>query len=172
MKGTELVLKALKDKGVKYIFGYTGGAIMPIFDEMEKQKCFKFIMSRHEQGAAFMAQGISRGSVGTSHPRTGVCMATSGPGAMNLVTAIADAIMDSVPLLAVTGQVPTGVIATDAFQESDGIQAISSAATAVSASTDFSSCDESLSFADRAAKRRRLDGRIPASIMTTTTVGC
>ena len=119
MKGTELVLKALKDKGVKYVFGYTGGAIMPIFDEMEKQKCFKFIMSRHEQGAAFMAQGISRGSVGTSHPRTGVCMATSGPGAMNLVTAIADAIMDSVPLLAVTGQVPTGVIATDAFQESD-----------------------------------------------------
>jgi acetolactate synthase-1/2/3 large subunit len=119
MKGTELVLKALKDKGVKYIFGYTGGAIMPIFDEMEKQKCFEFIMSRHEQGAAFMAQGISRASVGTSHPRTGVCMATSGPGAMNLVTAIADAIMDSVPLLAVTGQVPTGVIATDAFQESD-----------------------------------------------------
>jgi acetolactate synthase-1/2/3 large subunit len=119
MKGTELVLKALKDKGVKYIFGYTGGAIMPIFDEMEKQKCFKFIMSRHEQGAAFMAQGISRASVGTSHPRTGVCMATSGPGAMNLVTGIADAIMDSVPVLAITGQVPTGVIATDAFQESD-----------------------------------------------------
>jgi acetolactate synthase-1/2/3 large subunit len=119
MKGTELVLKALKDKGVKYIFGYTGGAIMPIFDEMEKQKCFEFIMSRHEQGAAFMAQGISRASVGTSHPRTGVCMATSGPGAMNLVTAIADAMMDSCPLLAITGQVATGVIATDAFQESD-----------------------------------------------------
>ena len=119
MKGTELVLKALKDKGVKYIFGYTGGAIMPIFDEMEKQNIFEFIMSRHEQGAAFMAQGISRASVGTSHPRTGVCMATSGPGAMNLVTGIADAIMDSVPVLAVTGQVPTGVIATDAFQESD-----------------------------------------------------
>jgi acetolactate synthase I/II/III large subunit len=119
MKGTELVLKALKDKGVKYIFGYTGGAIMPVLDEMEKQKCFEFIMSRHEQGAAFMAQGISRASVGTPHPRTGVCMATSGPGAMNLVTGIADAIMDSVPLLAITGQVPTGVIATDAFQESD-----------------------------------------------------
>jgi acetolactate synthase I/II/III large subunit len=119
MKGSELVLKALKDKGVKYIFGYTGGAIMPIFDEMEKQKCFKFIMSRHEQGAAFMAQGISRASIGTAHPRTGVCMATSGPGAMNLVTGIADAGMDSVPLLAITGQVPTGVIASDAFQESD-----------------------------------------------------
>ncbi len=119
MKGSELVLKALRDKGVQYVFGYTGGAIMPIFDEMEKQKCFKFIMSRHEQGAAFMAQGISRASIGTSHPRTGVCMATSGPGAMNLVTGIADAGMDSVPLLAITGQVATGVIASDAFQESD-----------------------------------------------------
>ena len=119
MKGTELVLKALIDNGVKFIFGYTGGAIMPIFDEMEKQKALLFIMSRHEQGAAFMAQGISRASLSTSHPRTGVCMATSGPGAMNLVTGIADANMDSVPVLAITGQVPTGVIATDAFQESD-----------------------------------------------------
>ena len=119
MKGTELVLKALVDNGVKYVFGYTGGAIMPIFDEMEKQKTLKFIMSRHEQGAAFMAQGISRASLSTDDPRTGVCMATSGPGAMNLVTGIADANMDSVPVLAITGQVPTGVIATDAFQESD-----------------------------------------------------
>ena len=119
MKGTQLVLKALAANGVKYIFGYTGGAIMPIFDEMEKFGDLTFIMSRHEQGAAFMAQGISRASLSTSEPRTGVCMATSGPGAMNLVTGIADAGMDSVPLLAVTGQVPTGVIATDAFQESD-----------------------------------------------------
>ena len=119
MQGKELVLKALQDKAVRYIFGYTGGAIMPIFDEMEKQKQFDFIMSRHEQGAVFMAQGISRASVTTDHPQIGVCLATSGPGAMNLVTAIADAVMDSVPLLAITGQVPTGVIATDAFQESD-----------------------------------------------------
>jgi acetolactate synthase-1/2/3 large subunit len=119
MKGKELVLKALLDKGVKYIFGYTGGAIMPIFDEMEKQQVFKFIMSRNEQGAVFMAQGISRASISTSNPRVGVCMATSGPGAMNLVTGIADALMDSVPVLAITGQVPSGVIATDAFQESD-----------------------------------------------------
>jgi acetolactate synthase-1/2/3 large subunit len=119
MKGTELVIKALKDKNVRYVFGYTGGAIMPIFDEMEKQNAFAFIMSRHEQGAAFMAQGISRASISTANPQIGVCMATSGPGAMNLVTGIADAGMDSVPLLAVTGQVPTGVIATDAFQESD-----------------------------------------------------
>jgi acetolactate synthase I/II/III large subunit len=119
VKGTELVVKALKDKGIQYIFGYTGGAIMPVLDEMERQGAFKFIMSRHEQGAAFMAQGVSRASISTRRPRIGVCMATSGPGAMNLVTGIADAIMDSVPLLAVTGQVPTGVIATDAFQESD-----------------------------------------------------
>ena len=76
MKGTELVLKALIDNGVKYIFGYTGGAIMPVFDEMEKQRTLDFIMSRHEQGAAFMAQGISRASLSTADPRTGVCMAT------------------------------------------------------------------------------------------------
>ena len=119
MKGAELVIKALIDKGVKYVFGYTGGAIMPVFDEMEKQKVFSFIMSRHEQGAAFMAQGVSRASLSTANPQIGVCMATSGPGAMNLVTGIADAGMDSVPIVAITGQVPTGVIATDAFQESD-----------------------------------------------------
>ena len=119
MKGTELVLKALKDNGVQYIFGYTGGAIMPIFDEMEKQKKFDFIMSRHEQGAVFMAQGVSRASLSTPTPQVGVCMATSGPGAMNMVTGIADAGMDSVPVVAITGQVATGVIATDAFQESD-----------------------------------------------------
>jgi acetolactate synthase-1/2/3 large subunit len=119
MKGTQLVISALLARGVKFVFGYTGGAIMPIFDEMEKQQVFTFIMSRHEQGAAFMAQGISRASVSTDDPRIGVCMATSGPGAMNLVTGIADAGMDSIPLLAITGQVSTGVIATDAFQESD-----------------------------------------------------
>ena len=119
MKGSELVIKALRDKGVRYVFGYTGGAIMPVFDEMERQNAFAFIMSRHEQGAAFMAQGVSRGSLSTANPQVGVCMATSGPGAMNLVTGIADAGMDSVPLVAITGQVPTGVIATDAFQESD-----------------------------------------------------
>jgi acetolactate synthase-1/2/3 large subunit len=119
MNGAELVLKSLLDSRVKYIFGYTGGAIMPVFDEMEKQKTFSFIMSRHEQGAVFMAQGLSRASVTTSCPHVGVCMATSGPGAMNLVTGVADAIMDSVPVLVVTGQVASGVIASDAFQESD-----------------------------------------------------
>jgi acetolactate synthase-1/2/3 large subunit len=119
MQGTELVIKALKDIGVRYVFGYTGGAIMPIFDEMEKQKIFKFIMSRHEQGAAFMAQGISRASISTADPQDRRLYGHLGPGAMNLVTGMADANMDSVPLMAITGQVPTSVIATDAFQESD-----------------------------------------------------
>lgn len=119
MTGKQLLLQALKDKGVKYIFGYTGGAIMPIFDEMDKMGVFHFVMPRHEQGAAFMSQGISRASLSTDNPQIGVCMTTSGPGAMNLATGLADAYMDSVPMLAVTGQVATGVIATDAFQESD-----------------------------------------------------
>ncbi len=121
MTGKKIMLQVLKEKGVKYIFGYTGGAIMPIFDEMDKLGDFNFVMSRHEQGAAFMAQGISRASLSTDNPQIGVCMATSGPGAMNLTTGIADAHMDSVPIIAITGQVTTGVIATDAFQESDVI---------------------------------------------------
>jgi acetolactate synthase-1/2/3 large subunit len=119
MKGTELVLRALRERGVKYIFGYTGGAIMPIFDEMENFDDFKLVMPRHEQGGTFMAQGLSRASLSTDNPQIGVCMSTSGPGAMNLVTGVADAHMDSVPIVAITGQVATGVIATDAFQESD-----------------------------------------------------
>ncbi len=119
MNGKHLLLKALKERKVKFLFGYTGGAIMPVFDEMEKVGQFEFVMARHEQGAAFMAQGLSRASLSTKTPQIGVCMTTSGPGAMNLVTGIADAHMDSVPMLAITGQVATGVIATDAFQESD-----------------------------------------------------
>jgi acetolactate synthase-1/2/3 large subunit len=119
MTGKEKLLSALKTKGVKYIFGYTGGTIMPVFDEMDKTEDFKFIMSRHEQGATFMAQGLSRASLSTNNPQLGTCMATSGPGAMNLTTGVADAHMDSVPMLIITGQVSTGVIATDAFQESD-----------------------------------------------------
>jgi acetolactate synthase-1/2/3 large subunit len=121
MTGKKLLLQALKENGVKYIFGYTGGAIMPIFDEMEIMGDFHFVMSRHEQGAAFMAQGVSRASVSSERQQIGVCLSTSGPGAMNLTTGIADAHMDSVPIIAITGQVTTGVIATDAFQESDVI---------------------------------------------------
>jgi len=119
MTGKELLLRALKERGVRHIFGYTGGAIMPVFDSMDKMAHFNFIMSRNEQGATFMAQGVSRASLSTEDPQVGVCMATSGPGAMNLVTGVADAQMDSVAMVAITGQVATGVIATDAFQESD-----------------------------------------------------
>ncbi|MFO7765629.1 MAG: biosynthetic-type acetolactate synthase large subunit [Pelovirga sp.] len=119
MNGKQLLLKALKERKVRFLFGYTGGAIMPVFDEMDKMGAFEFVMARHEQGAAFMAQGLSRASLSSSSPQIGVCMSTSGPGAMNLVTGVADAHMDSVPMLAITGQVATGVIATDAFQESD-----------------------------------------------------
>ncbi len=119
MTGKNLMLRTLKKKGVKFLFGYTGGAIMPIFDEMDKMGGFHFIMSRHEQGAAFMAQGVSRASLSTETPQIGVCLSTSGPGAMNLATGVADAYMDSVPIVAITGQVATDVIATDAFQESD-----------------------------------------------------
>ena len=119
MTGKEKLLSALKTKGIKYIFGYTGGAIMPVFDEMENHAELQFIMARHEQGATFMAQGISRGSLSTNNPQLGACIATSGPGAMNLTTGVADAYMDSVPMLVITGQVATSVIATDAFQESD-----------------------------------------------------
>jgi acetolactate synthase-1/2/3 large subunit len=78
MTGKEKLLSALKTKGINYIFGYTGGTIMPVFDEMDKMKNFQFIMSRHEQGATFMAQGLSRGSLSTDNPQLGVCMATSG----------------------------------------------------------------------------------------------
>ena len=102
MKGTELILRALHAKGVKYIFGYTGGTIMPVIDEMDKQDLFTFVMPRHEQGATFMAQGLSRASLSTDNPQIGVCMSTSGPGAMNLVTGVADAHMDSVPIVAIT----------------------------------------------------------------------
>lgn len=119
MTGKEKLLGALKNNGVKYILGYTGGAIMPVFDEMEKRGDFQFIMSRHEQGAAFIAQGITRASRSSDTPQLGVCLATSGPGAMNLAPGVADAYMDSIPILSITGQVATGVVATDAFQESD-----------------------------------------------------
>ena len=121
MTGKGKVLDALKNDGIKYIIGYTGGAIMPVFDEMDKRGEFQFLMSRHEQGATFIAQGITRASRSSDTPQLGVCIATSGPGAMNLTTGIADAYMDSIPMLAITGQVATGVVATDAFQESDTV---------------------------------------------------
>jgi acetolactate synthase-1/2/3 large subunit len=114
IKGAELFCRSLVEEGVTYLFGYTGGAIMPVYDAFPRFPQLKHIMVRHEQAAAFAAQGMARA---TGKP--GVCIATSGPGATNLMTGIADAHMDSVPIIAITGQVATSVIGTDAFQESD-----------------------------------------------------
>jgi acetolactate synthase I/II/III large subunit len=112
-KGAELVVRALEQQGVEYIFGYPGGAIMPVYDALLNSP-IKHILTRHEQGAALAADAYARVT-----GRPAVCLATSGPGATNLVTGIANAFMDSVPLVIITGQVPTVVMGTDAFQEVD-----------------------------------------------------
>ncbi|MDR3598859.1 biosynthetic-type acetolactate synthase large subunit [Clostridium sp.] len=111
--GAEIVIKLLENEGVEYISGIPGGFNLPLYDALYKSK-IKHILARHEQGAGFIAQGISR-----STNTVGVCFATSGPGATNLLTAIADAKLDSIPLVAITGQVPLSSIGTDAFQEVD-----------------------------------------------------
>ncbi|KNC67893.1 acetolactate synthase 2 catalytic subunit [Pseudoalteromonas ardens] len=113
MTGAQLVIDMLVKQGVSSVFGYPGGAIMPIYDALYGAP-LKHYLTRHEQGAGFAAVGYAR-----STGKLGVCFATSGPGATNLVTALADAMMDSVPLLAITGQVPTAAIGSDAFQEVD-----------------------------------------------------
>src|SRR5580692_1009733 len=113
MKGAQYLIKALEREGVEVIFGYPGGAIMPVYDALIDSK-IRHILVRHEQAAALAADGYARAS-----GKVGVCVATSGPGATNLVTAIADAWMDSTPLVAVTGQVSTVVLGKDAFQEID-----------------------------------------------------
>ncbi|WP_039924897.1 acetolactate synthase 2 catalytic subunit [Alishewanella aestuarii] len=113
MKGAELVLKVLQQQGVDTIFGYPGGAIMPIYDAIY-HSTVKHYLCRHEQGGAFSAIGYARAS-----GKVGVCLATSGPGATNLITSLADALLDSVPLVAITGQVSQAVMGTDAFQEVD-----------------------------------------------------
>jgi acetolactate synthase-1/2/3 large subunit len=113
MNGADILVKSLVDHGVEVLFAYPGGASMPLHQALTRFKDrLRTILPRHEQGGAFAAQGYAR-----STGKPGVCMATSGPGATNLVTAIADAKLDSIPLIAITGQVPTPVIGTDAFQE-------------------------------------------------------
>src|ERR1700722_2689115 len=112
--GAAIVMEALTRQGVDTIFGYPGGVVLPLYDEMLKWPEVKHVLVRHEQAAAHMADGYAR-----STGKVGVCLATSGPGATNLVTGIATAIMDSVPMVAITGQVNTWAIGTDAFQETD-----------------------------------------------------
>jgi acetolactate synthase-1/2/3 large subunit len=111
--GAKMVIEALKREGVEVVFGYPGGTIMPFFDFLHRED-IRMILSRHEQGAVHAADGYARAS-----GRVGVCVATSGPGATNLVTGIATANMDSIPLVLITGQVPVDMIGNDAFQEAD-----------------------------------------------------
>jgi acetolactate synthase I/II/III large subunit len=113
MTGAEIIVDSLIKEGVEHVFGFPGGAVLDVFDVLHKSP-IKFILVRHEQGAAHMADGYAR-----STGKVGVCFATSGPGATNLVTGIATAYMDSIPLVALTGQVPTKMIGNDAFQEAD-----------------------------------------------------
>lgn len=112
--GARLLVELLEEYGVDIVFGYPGGAILPFYDELYKSKKIRHVLVRHEQGAIHMAEGYAR-----STGKLGVCIATSGPGATNLVTGLTDARMDSVPILAITGQVATTDIGTDAFQEAD-----------------------------------------------------
>jgi acetolactate synthase I/II/III large subunit len=116
MTGAEMVVQALIDHGIKHIFGYPGGAVLPIYDELYQQEEVEHILVRHEQGAGHMAEGYAR-----STGKVGVMLVTSGPGATNAVTPLQDALMDSIPLVCITGQVPTLLIGSDAFQECDTI---------------------------------------------------
>ncbi len=116
MTGAEMVVQALIDNGVKHIFGYPGGAVLPIYDELFQQEEVQHILVRHEQGAGHAAEGYAR-----STGKAGVMLVTSGPGATNAVTPLQDALMDSIPLVCITGQVPTSLIGSDAFQECDTV---------------------------------------------------
>ncbi|MDM7851140.1 acetolactate synthase 3 large subunit [Pseudochrobactrum kiredjianiae] len=116
MTGAEMVVQALIDQGVEHIFGYPGGAVLPIYDELFQQETVEHILVRHEQGAGHAAEGYAR-----STGKVGVMLVTSGPGATNAVTPLQDALLDSIPLVCITGQVPTSLIGTDAFQEADTV---------------------------------------------------
>ncbi len=116
MTGARMVVQALKDQGVEVVFGYPGGAVLPIYDELFQQNEIRHILVRHEQGAAHAAEGYAR-----STGKPGVVLVTSGPGATNAVTGMVDALMDSIPLVILTGQVPTFMIGNDAFQEADTV---------------------------------------------------
>jgi len=116
MTGAEMVVQALIDQGVEHVFGYPGGAVLPIYDEIIQQDRLTHILVRHEQGAGHAAEGYAR-----STGKPGVALVTSGPGATNMVTPLTDALMDSIPIVCLTGQVPTHLIGNDAFQECDTV---------------------------------------------------
>ena len=112
--GGEIILKALADQNVEVVFGYPGGVTLPLYNDMYKQNSLRHILVGHEQGAMHAAEGYAR-----STGKVGVAMATSGPGATNTVTGLVDALMDSIPLVCLTGQVTSKLIGNDAFQEAD-----------------------------------------------------
>src|SRR5919201_2819327 len=114
LSGAEQVIKSLVDQGVDIVFGYPGGAVLPLYDALFKQNQIRHILVRHEQAAVHAAEGYAR-----STGKVGVVLVTSGPGATNAVTGLTDALMDSVPVVCLTGQVPTHLIGIDAFQEAD-----------------------------------------------------
>lgn len=114
--GAEIMVKSLREERVEVLFGYPGGVVLPLFDKLYAEKAIRFILTRHEQGAVHAADGYARAT-----GKVGVCIATSGPGATNLVTGIATAYMDSIPMVAITGQVKSTLIGNDAFQEADMI---------------------------------------------------
>ena len=116
MTGAEMIVEALKDQGVDTIFGYPGGAVLPIYDALFQQETVQHVLVRHEQGAAHAAEGYAR-----STGKVGVLLVTSGPGATNAITGLTDALLDSIPLVCLTGQVPTHLIGSDAFQECDTV---------------------------------------------------
>src|SRR5690625_3055329 len=116
MTGAQIVVQALKDQGVEVVFGYPGGAVLPIYDEIFQQNAIRHILVRHEQGAAHAAEGYAR-----STGKPGVVLVTSGPGVTNAVTGMTDALMDSIPIVVLSGQVPTFMIGNDAFQEADSV---------------------------------------------------
>ncbi len=116
MTGAEMVVQALQDQGVTTLFGYPGGAVLPIYDALFHQTQVQHVLVRHEQGAAHAAEGYARSS-----GKVGCLLVTSGPGATNAVTGLTDALLDSIPLVCITGQVPTHLIGSDAFQEADTV---------------------------------------------------
>jgi acetolactate synthase I/II/III large subunit len=116
MTGAEMVIETLKDQGIKHIFGYPGGAVLPIYDALFHQDTVRHVLVRHEQGAVHAAEGYAR-----STGKVGCVLVTSGPGATNAVTGLTDALCDSIPVVCITGQVPTHLIGNDAFQECDTV---------------------------------------------------
>lgn len=114
MTGAQLIVRLLERQGVRTIAGVPGGANLPLYDALSQSQVIRHVLARHEQGAGFIAQGMARVS-----GQPAVCFGTSGPGATNLLTAVADARLDSIPVVFITGQVPTAMIGTDAFQEVD-----------------------------------------------------